>query len=307
MQIKTLESIDSKIKSFTEAYSENQARISTLLDTLKLDTVEGEMQIKPKKTRDEAPVLVIDTSEGTNAMSYRDALMAAAPDLELPSTPLELPRPSDLVIPGANRLIVKMRDQNNLEKFKSLIDSDPNLGKLAQAKISRRRKHRLILFGVPDEISENDFKTEVEALGETMGKPITIIKSFKNGKVVTQTQNFIIEVEAQVAENLLKLSRFVLNFNRIRIQRYFNILRCFKCQRFGHAAHSCSWDTTCAKCAGAHDTRQCDSGSKVERCANCLGNRTKAGAQKFDHHHRADSRLCDSYLDYKHFTITKND
>ncbi|KAG8176162.1 hypothetical protein JTE90_012415 [Oedothorax gibbosus] len=36
---------------------------------------------KPKKLRDEAPVLVIDTSAESSATSYRDALVSAAPEL----------------------------------------------------------------------------------------------------------------------------------------------------------------------------------------------------------------------------------
>ncbi|KAG8176147.1 hypothetical protein JTE90_012400 [Oedothorax gibbosus] len=70
-----------------------------------------------------------------------------------------------------------MSNSANLTKLKNLVDNDPNLGKMAQTKISKTRKHRLILFGVADSVTEEKFKLELIALGETMGKPIDLIKS----------------------------------------------------------------------------------------------------------------------------------
>ncbi|KAG8174077.1 hypothetical protein JTE90_005169 [Oedothorax gibbosus] len=292
-----LDGINSKIDIITNTHRDNQSKIEAVIDNLAISNSEGS-NTKPKtgSPGDGAPVLVIDTIEGTDARSYRDALMAAAPELDLP-------KPSDLVIPGANRIILKMNDQDNLTRFKNIIDGDPNLGKLAQVKISRRRKHRLILFGIPDAVSDETFKLEVEALGETMGQQIEIVKNFKNGKIISDTKNYIIDVEAQVANNLLDLKKFVLNFNRIRIQRYYNIIRCFKCQRFGHAAHSCRFNPSCATCGLNHDTRQCTGGP--EKCVNCKGNRDKKGNQIYDHNHRADSRSCETLLEYKKHLISQ--
>ncbi|KAG8172673.1 hypothetical protein JTE90_026100 [Oedothorax gibbosus] len=250
--IKILEGLNDRIQTLAESYNENQTRVKNVLDNLDTDLSEGLSKSVAKRPRDDSPVIVIDTEEGTNAMSYRDALVARAPELDLP-------KPTDLVIPGVNRLIVKLKNNENLEKFKKIIEGDPNLGKLAQAKISKHKKHRLIMFGVPDSITDEVFKKEVEALEDSMGKPIEIIKSFKNGKVITDNKNYIIDVEAQVAQKLVNLGKFVINFNRVRIKKYYNILRCFKCQRFGHAAHKCRHELACAACAGPHDTRQCTS------------------------------------------------
>ncbi|KAG8179184.1 hypothetical protein JTE90_004013 [Oedothorax gibbosus] len=134
----TLETIDGKLQRLIETYQDNQKLINELLNKLP----EGDTSdISAKNLKiDEAPVMVIDTNDNATALSYRDALMARAPELNIPN-------PMDLVIPRANRLIVKMRDTSNLEKFKNIIDNDPNLNKLALAKISKCRKDRLILFG----------------------------------------------------------------------------------------------------------------------------------------------------------------
>ncbi|KAG8171630.1 hypothetical protein JTE90_013063 [Oedothorax gibbosus] len=170
----TLEGIDLKLQKFVDLYNENQTKLTDIIGNIAGGELEDKLSTPKNTIRDESPVLVIDTNEESTAMSYRDALISAAPELDFP-------KPDDLVIPRANRLIVKMSNSANLTKFKELLDNDPNLKKMAQTKISKTRKHRLILFGVPDSVSDEDFISELMALGETMGKPIDLIKSFKNG------------------------------------------------------------------------------------------------------------------------------
>ncbi|KAG8174404.1 hypothetical protein JTE90_016100 [Oedothorax gibbosus] len=281
----TLEGIDKKLDLLVDSNKLNNIKILEVLDGLgDTDSITSNIT-KSKIKKDESPVLVIDTNEDVTAFSYRDALMKRAPDLDIPN-------PADLVIPRANRLIIKMKDSSNLEKFRDTIQNDPNLGKLANSKISKLRKVRLIAFGVPDSIKEQEFKQHLESLEETGGRPVEIIKAFKNGKKLTDTTNYIMDVDSKTADNLLILSKFVLHFNRVRIKRYFNILRCYRCQWFGHASHNCKYDVACAACAGRHETRQCT--SNQQKCINCL-----QGKGGYKHDHRADDRACNEFLDYK--------
>ncbi|KAG8178169.1 hypothetical protein JTE90_006308 [Oedothorax gibbosus] len=185
-----------------------------------------------------------------------------------------------------------MKDSSNLEKFKDIIQNDPNLGKLANSIISKHMKTRLLIFGVPDTIKEPEFKHHIEALEETGRRPVEIIKIFKNCKKLTETTNYMIDVESKITYNLLNLSKFVLHFNRIRIKRYNNILRCYRCQALGHASTNRKWETLCAACAGRHDTRQC--ANRNQKCINCL---EEKDGYKTDH--RADDRTYEKFLDYK--------
>ncbi|KAG8184457.1 hypothetical protein JTE90_002304 [Oedothorax gibbosus] len=289
----TLESIEDKRQKLVEEYGKNQTRIQEFINCIP-EGSPSERSLGNEGKKENSQVLVIDTNDGATALSYRDALIAKAPELKLPN-------PADLLMPGTSRLIVKMKDIQNLEKFKQIIDNDPNLGTLAQSKISKQKKFRLILFGVPDYTNDEELKSYLESLGETGGRPVEIVKSFKNGKRVTDTKHYIVDVDSRSGENLVNLSRIIIHFNRVRIKKYFNYTRCFKCQRFGHTANSCKWTGIfCAGCGGKHDTRVCT--SSTTKCINCL-----EGQYKNDSNHRADDRVnCKSFLDYKASLISKN-
>ncbi len=66
--------------------------------------------------------------------------------------------------------------------------------------------------------------------------------------------------------------------------RSTKIIRCYRCQRFGHTASSCVYTDQCVNCTGNH-THPCTLPSK---CFNCNGE------------HRADSKFCPTFIALKH-------
>ena len=86
----------------------------------------------------------------------------------------------------------------------------------------------------------------------------------------------------EAAQNLIskgiKLGGQTICFEPKRVQR---IVRCFNCQSFGHPAHQCTKNATCAKCGKADiaDNHSCD----TINCANC------------HKPHTADSKACQHF------------
>ena len=60
------------------------------------------------------------------------------------------------------------------------------------------------------------------------------------------------------------------------------VKRCHKCSKWGHLRSGCKNEARCAKCAGAHDIKDCD--SRDVCCPNC------------GHEHYAWNRFCSAYL-----------
>jgi hypothetical protein len=64
-------------------------------------------------------------------------------------------------------------------------------------------------------------------------------------------------------------------------KRATKVVRCFKCQSFGHISHNCKQAAVCVNCGEHHETANaCTVSSK---CANCAGN------------HTADSSKCPAF------------
>ena len=64
-----------------------------------------------------------------------------------------------------------------------------------------------------------------------------------------------------------------INYTLHRIGRYdHDPTRCYNCQDWGHISKTCRVKSKkCAKCAGNHDTSECNSRVEDMKCANCQG------------------------------------
>lgn len=64
--------------------------------------------------------------------------------------------------------------------------------------------------------------------------------------------------------------RLKLGFVSVKVDEYVPApLRCFRCQRFGHMTSTCKGRSTCAKCAGDHEDKDCT--TQTKKCVNCSG------------------------------------
>jgi hypothetical protein len=65
----------------------------------------------------------------------------------------------------------------------------------------------------------------------------------------------LIEVDEQTYESLLSVSRIFIGWDSCRVYQHIDILRCFKCNQFGHMAIKCERAVCCADCAENHESR----------------------------------------------------
>ena len=68
------------------------------------------------------------------------------------------------------------------------------------------------------------------------------------------------------------------------VQQGIKIVRCFKCQKFGHVSANCKSETSCGYCSGRHTFKECPNKDENPQCANCKSN------------HSTDSLQCTIYL-----------
>ncbi|XP_064464703.1 uncharacterized protein LOC135376022 [Ornithodoros turicata] len=91
------------------------------------------------------------------------------------------------------------------------------------------------------------------------------IKIRKNNEYIT-TRNIILTFDRPTLPQKLKVG-----YLSAEVRPYIpNPLRCFRCNRFGHAADSCRGSACCARCGKAdHETKECKG---PDCCVNCSSN-----------------------------------
>ena len=72
------------------------------------------------------------------------------------------------------------------------------------------------------------------------------------------------------------------------------VLRCYKCQDYGHHSRDCTHTSVCGFCAGSHETRSCSVSNNLERvcCSNCVK------GHKSNTNHQAGDLSCEVYLEH---------
>ena len=80
-------------------------------------------------------------------------------------------------------------------------------------------------------------------------------------------------------------TRVYLGYMSFRVKEYSRPpMRCYKCQRYGHAAAACRGDRRCGKCGGNHEFAECS--ATEAKCCNCGGNHITS-FRGCEHHVRA--------------------
>ncbi|XP_064475742.1 uncharacterized protein LOC135389638 [Ornithodoros turicata] len=116
------------------------------------------------------------------------------------------------------------------------------------------------------------------------------IKIRKNNEYIT-TRNIILTFDRPTLPDKLKVGYLSAD-----VRPYVpNPLRCFRCNRFGHAADSCRGSACCARCGKSeHETKECKG---PDCCVNCSSN------------HPSYSRSCTKWKYEKevlHVKVTQN-
>lgn len=80
-----------------------------------------------------------------------------------------------------------------------------------------------------------------------------------------------IKTDKKTFDKIMCTGRLNILWDRVKCFENVNVLRCFKCSRFGHIIEKCtSEDFICGKCCGNHDTKDCKSADF--KCINCATN-----------------------------------
>lgn len=108
----------------------------------------------------------------------------------------------------------------------------------------------------------------------------TLFSINKRFKLDKSHDTIVIQILDPLADKIEKNPVTYLGFKKYKIKKFYNIVQCFKCAKFGHTAIECKSDcdsaycrgceecAKCANCAGSHNLDKC-SKNFTPKCINC--------------------------------------
>jgi hypothetical protein len=184
-------------------------------------------------------------------------------------------------------IIIECENQEAVKELKEKVEK--SIGPNANVEIIGKRKPKVKVMGMEGQFTKEEIE---DYLVEMNGDLFNSREQFNIVHIFSTTNNngFKMEVDPEVYKLVMKKKSVMIGWFPCRVQECLDIMRCFKCQEFGHKSMNCtSEEVICAKCGGKHDYRTCQ--SEVEQCVNCVkvNNATK---MNLDVNHMAWSNTC---------------
>lgn len=168
---------------------------------------------------------------------------------------------------GQGSIQIECEDENSLKRIQDVATA--SLADNYNVAISEFKRPNILIVGVDEkylssqEIFMDKLKSKVKDVGDSEMRFIKkyIPKNKKNFSV-------LVEVSAETFKYFMTQKRLYLGWDSYPIFEYVNVLRCFKCCRYGHKAEKCrNKEYVCPKCSGSHRSWECNSTNLC--CTNC--------------------------------------
>ena len=123
-----------------------------------------------------------------------------------------------------------------------------------------------VIMGVPHEIEDKEIFKALESQGITATK--RILKKVNGQSQKTTAIQLTFETKLPESINF--------GYEKKKVRPYIPpVMRCFKCQLYGHGADQCRGRVRCAACGQGHDWKDCPNKS-APKCARCSGSHSAA-------------------------------
>lgn len=143
------------------------------------------------------------------------------------------------------------------------------------------------IFSIYEQVA--DIITELRKQNEWMSElEFRCVRSYTVDTAFGTYVNVILACNLATQEIFLKKGACIFGLNSCKIFEYIDVLRCNKCQRFGHFAKECTFAEICRNCHKGHATSTCND-EHVNKCSNCIAE-NKKGAQHNSRHRTSDER-----------------
>jgi FtsZ-binding cell division protein ZapB len=167
-------------------------------------------------------------------------------------------------------------------------------GTKLEVRVHTRRKPRLIIINVPEDISTNNIEDTILRQNPDLSlqKENIVAKFIYVTK--TKCRNAVIEVGADIRKTLLH-KKIKLGRQICKTDEYLVATRCYKCSKFNHRTQECRGEVTCPLCAGPHTLKECTGDSTTHKCTNCANYNKYNPTKTINDAHSSLDKKCPSW------------
>lgn len=204
---------------------------------------------------------------------------------------------------GVNRMIaisgggvlVQSVNRHDCEKITSEINLQcrDNI----KAEVGVKRRPRLIIYDIPDDINETNISEIVKEQNSDMFSEDSYFepKYIISNRLNKSRRNIVVEVDGALRKKFL-FHKIKIQWTVCRVADYLYLRRCFNCSRFHGGSTECRGELTCPLCSESHDIRCCTKTRDQYKCINCIKHNERANNKnKVNTGHSAADRDCPTY------------
>ncbi|KAI2795595.1 hypothetical protein BLOT_016642 [Blomia tropicalis] len=192
------------------------------------------------------------------------------------------------------RVVLTCASQEQCEALCEAVSDD----KWIKAVIPKKKDPQIQILGIDESIPKDDVFKLILAQNKDM-EEFAQCKFEANFEKMDRigTKFVVAEVEPKLFKKLIEIGKVCVGYSSCPVKSRIRVVRCFKCNRFGHLKKNCRNETSCTSCGGNHGAKVCK--NPVLKCSNCDWINTKRvqrKQEKVNSEHRADDYWCPQYL-----------
>lgn len=163
-------------------------------------------------------------------------------------------------------IIIKTREISHYRLIQKML-IEQNI-QFVTSKLPDERTLKVVLKGVPTDISTDEIQCELESLNFD-------VKLVKRFGPVNKPMPICLVIIGLTSKHIYEITD--LFYVKVSVETYKKSgpSQCFACQRIGHGSSNCTHPLRCVKCSGEHKASQCPKTIDQDpTCCNCGGKHT---------------------------------
>jgi hypothetical protein len=212
-------------------------------------------------------------------------------------------------------ILLECDDRQQMETFINKINENSKEFSAAKPK---KQTPKIVIKGVSGDVkSEELIKTIIES-NETIGeyfetsseedieKELNIKFKFRR-KHNSSEDKYVLEISPKLRDEVFrKLNKIRIGWKIHTFETFINIIRCFKCNAFGHIAKVCAQQESCGHCGQtAHKTNACTEPKSSHFCTNCDRHNKKTKTSMLSTTHSTFSKNCETFKMIRKIVVSK--